>query len=96
MYILDQFEGEEYYKTNTRATLLESCESLGLSAGLGVDVNIYIWQHSLRNLLRGEWDPEEFESKYLGSYLGMCKDFAVEVRENFGKVPENRPFGFSK
>lgn len=94
MYVLDQFEGEEYYKTDARPMLLEQCEALGLAAGSCIDTSIYIWRHSLRHLLHGEWDPEGFETRYLDSYLDMCREFAREVREEQKATPNSRPFGF--
>jgi hypothetical protein len=94
MYIFDQFEGDEYFSRDVKAVTLEPCPSTGLPAGTTVDGSVYIWQHALRSLLRGDWDPKLFEDTHLKSYLDMCEKFAEEVRTQEGR-PENRPLGFN-
>ena len=85
MAIFDEFEGDEYFKVSVRPTLLENDDDAG-------EASVYIWQHSLRNLLYGEWDPVAFAETHLPSYVEMCEQFVQEFREQ--QKPSNRPLGF--
>lgn len=49
--VLDEFEGEEYYKQEVVAQL---------EGGGTAKTIVYLWQDSLRPLLYGQWDPEQF------------------------------------
>lgn len=49
--MLDEFEGDEYYKQDVTAQL---------EGGGTVDTIVYLWQDSLRPLLYGDWDPDAF------------------------------------
>lgn len=49
--MLDEFEGDEYYKQPVQAQL---------GAGGAVETVVYVWQDALRGYMYGEWDPEAF------------------------------------
>lgn len=70
--VLDEFEGDEYYKQEVEAQL----EAGGTCATI-----VYIWQDSLRSYLYGEWDPEEFRERQLPGYVQMCRQFAADVQQ---------------
>lgn len=74
--VLDEFEGEEYFKEGVEARLAGS--------GAAVPTTVYLWQDRLRPLLYGEWDPQEFREQRLGSYVDMCRDFAADVQAQRG------------
>ncbi|PSC72734.1 AIG2 [Micractinium conductrix] len=74
--MFDEFEGDEYFKQDVQAELLESGDSMPTS--------IYIWQDRLRPLLQGEWDPEAFRQQRLDSYVEMCRGFAADVQAQRG------------
>ncbi|KAL4458037.1 hypothetical protein ABPG75_012902 [Micractinium tetrahymenae] len=74
--MLDEFEGEEYFKEGVEARLVQS--------GGAVPTLAYLWQDRLRPLLYGEWDPEQFREQQLGSYVEMCSSFAADVQAQRG------------
>jgi hypothetical protein len=88
--VLDEYEGEEYYKMVVRPTIIEESQDVDTV----VDSIIYIWRESLRYLLKGSWDPEAFMETHLPSYTTMCAQFAKEYEEEKGSRPQSRPFGF--
>ncbi|PRW18406.1 AIG2 [Chlorella sorokiniana] len=75
MEILDEFEGDEYYKQAVAAEL---------ASGGTADTIVYLWQDSLRPLLYGEWDPEDFRERELERYVVMCRQFAQDVAAHRG------------
>ncbi|KAL4432856.1 hypothetical protein ABPG77_008182 [Micractinium sp. CCAP 211/92] len=74
--VLDEFEGEEYFKEGVEARLLQS--------GTALHTTVYLWQDRLRPLLFGEWDPQEFREERLGSYVKMCRGFAADIHAQRG------------
>ena len=88
MVILDEFEGDEYYKFPVQPQILD-----GPASGTTAEASVYIWQDSLRPLLYGKWDPEVFRETHLESYVEMCEKFAEELKELQVK-PTSRPLGF--
>lgn len=90
LVVLDEFEGDEYYKLPVRPEVLE-----GAGAGGAEDAVVYLWQQPLRHLLYGDdWDPEAFADTHLTGYVEMCRQFAEELRTQLGK-PSARPLGFA-
>ena len=74
LQVLDEFEGEEYFKQPVEARL----ES---PPGGSCSTHVYLWQDSLRSYLYGEWDPQEFREQQLGGYVEMCARFAADVKQ---------------
>ncbi|KAI3435498.1 hypothetical protein D9Q98_001564 [Chlorella vulgaris] len=74
LQVLDEFEGDEYYKEEVEAQLLD---------GGTTTATVYLWQDSLRSYLYGAggWDPEAFREKELEAYVEMCGRFAADVRQ---------------
>ena len=74
--MLDEFEGDEYYKHGVDAVLA--------SSGALHRTVVYLWQDSLRRHLYGEWDPELFRRQELAAYQINCERFAADVVEQRG------------
>jgi hypothetical protein len=72
--VLDEFEGEEYFKQPVEARL-------DSPPGGSCSTHVYLWQDSLHSYLYGEWDPQEFRQQQLGSYVEMCARFAANIKQ---------------
>ncbi|KAL3139669.1 hypothetical protein ABBQ38_003985 [Trebouxia sp. C0009 RCD-2024] len=68
--ILDEYEDEDYYRTQTTAHRQDN--------GAEVPADIYVWKDSLRDLLYGLWDYEEFRRLHLKEYMVMCQGFGAD------------------
>jgi hypothetical protein len=90
MEIFDEFEGDEYTKTEVRPELISGAAGSGGDAV--VPCSVYVWRHDLEPLLYGDWDPQGFREKHLDSYVQMCARFAADLREQ--RQPGSRPLGF--
>lgn len=73
--VLDEFEGEEYFKEEVQAQL---------EGGATCTTIVYLWQDRLRPVLYGEWDPHEFREQRLGAYEVMCRQFAADIEQQRG------------
>ncbi|EIE26750.1 AIG2-like protein [Coccomyxa subellipsoidea C-169] len=81
MEVFDEFEGEEYYKTDATPILAD---------GSQVDASVYVWQDSARHLLYGKWDYQEWRRKHLENYVKMCTIFKEELE--LTNTSNNRPY----
>lgn len=82
--VLDEFEGDEYYKQPVTAEL---------AGGGSTDTIVYLWQDSLRPLLYGEWDPEQFRCD-CGCLIGLFWVSTLRTRAcPPHSVPAVRPLG---
>ncbi|KAK9811051.1 hypothetical protein WJX73_009402 [Symbiochloris irregularis] len=61
--VFDEFEDIEY----TRDEVLVTGEN-----GAHKKAFVYVWKDTLRHLLYGEWDYNEFREKHLEKYLTLC------------------------
>lgn len=68
--ILDEYEDEDYFRTK--------CTAYEKDTGKEVAADIYVWKDSLRHLLYGSWDYEEFRRLHLKEYMIMCEGFGPE------------------
>lgn len=68
--ILDEYEDEDYYRTKITAYNKDASEQ--------IEADIYVWKDSLRNMLYGSWDYEEFRHQHLKEYMVMCEGFGAD------------------
>lgn len=69
-HILDEYEDEDYYRTQATAHRQDTGED--------IPADIYCWKDSLRDLLYGSWDYEEFRRLHLKEYMAMCQGFGAD------------------
>ena len=83
MAVFDAFEGEEYYKHDVTATLLRREDAKQEEEEEEkIETFLYCWSEEARSeLLPEDWDYSAFRKNHLQRYVGMCRGFEEELRE---------------